>query len=260
MRLFTIIVAAIGLAAGCGGGGGGSSFQPSEDQSPSGFWEGTVDFSTGESLGISGLIAENNEAIFVLEDGQMLWGVASVSNNDEVTVNYTWSLFEETPDGFFVIDGTGRLTCTVVERVSMDCAFTATSSEGEPFEGVASVVYDDLYERDSSTAAIAGNWTDSETGEEVVSIDAAGRFFMQEPMSGCVFSGTVRPIDTGYNAYDVRLTIDGCDFEYALLNGMTFDGVAVLVDDLEPEDTLIMAVHTTIMEIAFGLPMEYRRL
>jgi len=259
MRLFIIILSAIGLAAGCGGGGGGSNFQPSEDQSASGFWDGTVDFSTGESLGISGVIAENNEAIFVLEDDQMLWGVASVTNRNQLAVDFTWTVppLTETPDG--AIDGTGTLLCTIMERVSMECTFTSTSSAGEPFEGVASVAYDDLYERDSSIAAIAGNWIDSETGEELLSIDGAGRIFSQDPISGCILSGTVRPIDTAYNAYDVVLTIDGCNVDFAELNGVRFDGLAALVDDLQPEDTLIMALHTQIMGFAVGLPAEYRR-
>ena len=260
MRFFIIVAAAMGLAVGCGGGGGGSSFQPGVDQSPYGFWEGTVDFTTGESLAISGVIAENNEAIFVLEDGQMLWGVASVTDRDQMAVDFTWAVppFTETPGG--AIDGTGALLCTVVERVSMDCTFTSTSRVGEEFEGVAGVSYEDLYERDSSIAAIAGNWTDSETGEELLSIDGAGRIFSQDPVSGCILSGTVRPIDTAYNAYDVVLTIDGCNVDFAELNGVRFDGLGALVDDLQPEDTLIMALHTDIMGFAVGLPAEYRRL
>jgi len=260
MRFFVIIPLAIGLAAGCGGGGGGSNFRPVEDQSPSGFWEGTVDFDTGESLGISGVVAENNEAIFVLEDGQMIWGFASVSNNNQVAVDYTWSmgLLNETPGG--AIDGTGALICTLVERVSMDCTFSSRSSVGEIFEGAGTVVYDDLYERDSSTAVVSGNWTDSETGEELLSIDAAGRIFSQDPLSGCILGGSIQPIDTSYNAYDVRLTINGCNIDFAELNGTTFDGLGALVDELEPEDTLGIAVHTTIMDIAVGLPTEYRRL
>lgn len=260
MRWLVMFASAVLLAAGCGGGGGGSSFQPG-DASPTGIWEGVLTFDTGDSVEFVGMIAENGEAIFVADDGQMIWGFAANVNGDQFSANYEWAL----PPGFMTpggaLGGTGELNCTFVERVSIDCDFTSTSTANEVFTGTAGASYNDLYDNDSSLTIVAGDWLDVETGTEVLSIDAAGTVFSQDALTGCVLSGTMMPIDPAYNAYDVSLVLDGCtDPDLALANGTHFDGLGAVGDDLQPRDTLLFGIHGEFMGVPIAIRGEYRRM
>ena len=107
MRWLVMFASAIVLASGCGGGGGGSSFQPAE-ASPTGIWEGVMTFDSGDSVELVGMIAESGEALFLADDGQMMWGSVSGVTSDQFTVGFEWAL----PPGFMTpggaLGGTGE--------------------------------------------------------------------------------------------------------------------------------------------------------
>jgi hypothetical protein len=261
MRFIVILAAAIGLVAGCGGGGGGSSFKPGEGEaSPTGIWEGVITFDIGESQEVVGLIAETREAMFITDDGLLIWGTAT-SDGNALDVSYEWAL----PPGFVTpagaFGGIGEITGTFVERVSIDGSFVSRSSEGEVFSGTVATAYNDLYEDGSSLAVVTGVWLDTETGTEVLSIDATGAVFSQDEATGCVLNGTILPIDTEFNAYDVSLILEGCaDPDLAPFNGTRFDGLGAVGDDLQPKDTLLFGAHGEILGVPIAIRAEYRKM
>lgn len=262
MRFIVICLAALAFVAGCGGGGGGggSTFVPTET-SPTGIWEGMINFDIGESAETVGLIAETGEAIFITDDGQMIWAAAPAADCGGFTAAYEWAVAPGTTTPGGAMGGTGQISCTCVERVSMDCGFTSTSSAGEVFTGTMGVTYDDLYEDDSSLSVVEGDWLDMETGMEVLSIDALGNVSSQDAITGCVLNGTILPIDPDYNAYDVSLVLDGCtDPVLVPANGTRFDGMGVVGEELQPQDTLVLGIHGEFMGIPIALPGEFRRM
>lgn len=260
MRWLVMFASAVALVTGCGGGGGGSSFQPG-DASPTGIWEGVLTFDGGDSVEVLGLIAETGEALFMTDDGQMIWASAASIEGNQFTADYQWALplGYITPEGAF--GGTGSIICTFAERVSIDCDFTSRSTAGEEFNGTMGASYDDLYDEDSSYAVVAGDWLDVDTGTELLQIDAAGRMFSQEPATGCVLSGTIVPINPAYNAYRVSLTVDGCtDPDLAPLNGTRFNGMGAVGDDLRPMDTLVFGVHGEFLGVPIPIIAMYTRI
>jgi hypothetical protein len=63
-------------------------------------------------------------------------------------------------------------------------------------------------------------------GDTIMNVDRAGQLSFQSVHSGCMGNGTVAPrLDGKFNVYDVTLTIENCNVQYAYLNG-EFEGLA----------------------------------
>ena len=223
------ILGACLLVAGCGGGSSDSSSPPPQvsNASPGGIWEGQIFFdSTSSSVEAVGVVTESGEMRFITEDGQQIWGNGTVTNTNQLSLNYSWvlPLGFTTPGG--ATGGTGTLTGTVAERSRIQGAFTSTSSAGEPDSGTVEVFYDDLYERDSSLGLLAGDWL-SVGDAELMTVDAAGRVFSQDPVTECVLNGQFSIVNASYNVYDVTLVFSNCATpETVILNGFTMNGLA----------------------------------
>lgn len=56
-------------------------------------------------------------------------------------------------------------------------------------------------------------------------VDGLGRMFFQNPENSCIGNGRIGDMVGGVSVWDVRLTIDGCNAEFAYLNG-DFQGLA----------------------------------
>lgn len=236
-------IAAISLSA-CGGGGGGGGGevtgpqpqQPVQNASPGGIWFGTL--STGEE--ILGLVTETGEFHFITTDSftQYFGTVSTVGNN--ATGQFTGY----TAVGWVFEDGstrgTGTITGTLQARSTFNANTTFRTSAGSTVSGSVALTYDTLYERDSSLAAIAGNFRDVTTGA-IVSINANGQAFAQNPSTGCVLNGTVSIIDSRYNAYRVEYTYSNCQGQNAILNGITLRGLATLDNTVSPELLIVGA-------------------
>lgn len=260
MRWLVMLASAVALVTGCGGGGGGSSFQPG-DASPSGIWEGVLTFEGSDSTEVLGLIAETGEALFMTDDGLMMWGSAASVDGNQFTADFQWALppLVVTPDN--ASGGTGTITCTFDERVSIDCDLTARSTAGEDFPGSLGASYDNIYEEDSSYAVVAGDWLDVVSGSELLSIDGSGNMFSQDSMTGCVLSGKIVPINPAYNAYRINLTLDACtDPDLAPANGTRFDGMGAVGNDLRPMDTLLFGVHGAFLGVPIPVMAIYTRI
>lgn len=238
-RVLFLLGAAL-LASACGGGGGGSngngSAPPVQNASVGGIWEGTDSVS---GLPVLGLATEGGDFHFIREDGVQYFGTATVSGSsvsarfDGVT-SIGW-VFE---DG--TTSGTGTFSGSVQARSTLSGSTSFRTSGGLQSSGTLSLRYDALYERDSSLQAIAGNFREPLFGY-VVNVSASGAVFSQDPDSGCVVNGTVSVVDARFNAYRVQYTYSSCSGADAVLNGVTFRGLATLDDRTSPEQLIVGA-------------------
>ena len=223
---------ALVLLASCGGGGGyggGNTSPPPANASPGGIWNGTESVS---GLQVTGLVDESGDFHFIRSDGVQYVGAAVTSGNS-ITANINgYTPFGTTfPDGS--THGTGTVSGTISARVSITANTSFTTDKGTVTNGTLNLTFNQLYNQPSSLATIAGNYTDTSSGD-TVSIDAAGVITAQDPNTGCVINGNVTIINASYNAYGVQITYANCVGAAAVLNGVTFNGLATLDTNTNP--------------------------
>ena len=228
------------LTTGCGGGGGGGSSQPAPppvtNASPGGIWEGTL----GTGQDVLGLVTESGEFHFLdANELAQYFGTVSVNANT-VSAQFTGyaALGSSFADG--TTRGTGSLTGTVQARSTFTATSTFQTSAGASNTNAINLTYNALYDRDSSLATIAGNFTDLRTGS-IVNINSSGVAFSQNPANGCVLNGSVSIINAQFNAYRVQYSYSSCQGPDAVLNGTTFRGLATLDNAASPELVLVGA-------------------
>lgn len=240
MRHSAAVLSCAVLMVGCGGGGGGGSSQsappPVTNASPGGIWEGTL----GSGQDIVGLVSESGEFHFLdLDELAQYFGTVSV---DENAVSADFTGYAAFGSGFSdgTTSGTGSLTGTVQARSTFTANSTFRTSAGNSNTNTINLTYNDLYDRDSSLATIAGNFRDLRTGA-IVNIDSDGVAFSQNPANGCVLNGSVSIINAQFNAYRVEYSYSSCQGVDATLNGATFRGLATLDNTGSPEVLLVGA-------------------
>ncbi len=163
----------------CGGGGGGAAPPPPPpviNASPGGIWEG-IDSDGGL---VVALVTETGRFHFIDEFGNQGSGILSVSNGNDVNGNF--QLVAQ--PGFTFPDGTTLADCalsgTVTERQTMSIIVNCTTTAGLQDQITVALVYDPIYERDSSLATFSGTYDD---GSGIVSdIAAVGTIFEQDPV------------------------------------------------------------------------------
>ena len=100
--------------------------------------------------------------------------------------------------------------------------------------GTFTLTYDATYERGSSLSLVSGNWSNSDPSgySHYVTVSTNGTFTGYNS-SGCTFSGTVKIIDSAYDAYHLdNVLIGSC----GAFNG-TYTGLGVLWDYSTTNDT-----------------------
>jgi hypothetical protein len=203
----TLIFAFVVLIAGCGDSIDGVSLSPAQSTPPTqagGVWYGSLaNDLTGESFALSGVITEDNtEGRFVTDGGQMfvLRDISGTGGEISATV----SAFAR-PEAAFLdgsIKTSGTLTGSLVERTRIEGDWSLNTGE----TGTVTLVYDDVYERGSDIARLAGIW-EAASGT-VYTVDALGEIFGQTER-GCVYWGRIYLIDATCNVYRVRIN-GGC--------------------------------------------------
>ncbi len=236
-------IAAIMMIAvsSCGGGGGGGATPPPPppaNVSPGGLWIG-VDSNGGDIVAI---VTETGRFHFLtLDDLSQGSGIISVSNVNNLSGDFQLV----TQLGFVFADGTTLANCTlsgtVTERQTMTVTVNCTTTAGLQSQSTATLNYDASYDRDSSLAAIAGNYQGISA---VLNITGDGTIFSQDAATGCVVNGQVGIIDAAFNAYDFGFTYNNCLGQEAILNGSTFSGIAALDNTGNPEVLIVTATGT----------------
>ena len=80
--------------------------------------------------------------------------------------------------------GTGTMSGTVQARSSVQAATQFRTDNGSSTSDTLSLTFDSLYNTPSSLAAIAGNYTDANTGTPIT-ISSSGTVFGQSAATGC---------------------------------------------------------------------------
>ena len=157
-------------------------------------------------------------------------------------------------------DGSSSATCTatgtIQERQSLAVTTNCTTDLGSTFSNSATLNYDSLYDRDSSLSVIAGNYDD---GGLVLNIAVNGVIFEQDPATACIINGQVSIIDSAFNAYDFSMTFSNCLGNFAILNGETFTGLAILDNTVAPEQ-LIAGMTGTVAGVTVSLVTSVPRI
>jgi len=224
---------------------------PPTDEALGGIWEGIDSTATG----IIGLSTESGKIHFINEDGQQGFGTAS-ADGTAVTIIYTLVA----QFGNVLIDGSDFADCvatgTIHERESLAVTTDCTTELGADFTTTALLAYNDLYDRDSSLATIAGTYNDFGT---ILTIDSNGVLFEQNALTGCVFNGQVSIIDSDFNAYNILFDISGCASAADIFNGSIFSGIATLDNTINPE-TLIAGLTGDVGGVTVAIAFEALRL
>jgi hypothetical protein len=187
-----------------------------------GLWRGNDPFS-GKPL--VGVIAENRQAVFMLQDGSQYFGAAGIKDE-----RLSAMLAVGNATG---LQGGVQIQATIKNGNSINGKVTLAPKTGTPKTGDISLAFDTLYTRGSSLAKVAGNYKNAANGA-VININATGVLFSQEEASGCVINGSVAVIDSRFNAYATRLSFSGCKGDKSALNGTNAGGVLFLDDTASP--------------------------
>jgi len=258
MKILILSLAVISLV-GCHGSEDGTlSFAPPPppppptDEAIGGIWQGT----DSDLTAILALSTESGRIHFINGDGNQGFGTAVVDGT-AVTINYT--LVPEF--GTMLIDGSTFATCsaagTIRERQSLSLTTNCTTELGAESTVSALLAYDNLYDRDSSLATIAGIYNDF---TEILTIDANGVLFEQNSLTGCVYNGQVSIIDSNFNAYDILLDISGCGSMTDILNGSVFTGIATLDNIPGNPEVLIAGLTGNVAGVTVAIAFEADRL
>lgn len=106
-----------------------------------------------------------------------------------------------------------------------------TTNEGDETWVLDLQPWRNYYVLSASLKDVAGQYQEelaefAPDGDTIMTVDQAGQLFFQSAHSGCTGNGTLAPhLDGAFNVYDVTLTIDSCNGQYAYLNG-EFEGLA----------------------------------
>ena len=257
-RIFSVFASVL-LLFGCGGSSSSSSPPPPvTNMHVGGIWEGTVTVAGFGTLELLGLVAEDGRAHFIQEDGTQYWGTVTASGN-QISANITGAV----PVGYVFQDGstsgTGTITGTIAERSTITASSTFTTTLGTVTNGTISMVFNPLYNRDSSLATVAGNYTNFfAPGSDAMNVSGTGVLFGQDPGTGCVINGTVGIIDPAYNAYQLQYSYASCTGGSSILNGSSFSGIATLDNTIAPEQA-IAGVQGTVGAVLYSIIFWYER-
>jgi hypothetical protein len=147
------------------------------------------------------------------------------------------------PDGSSV--GNVTIDGTLAQRTLMSGIYSTSTMESGSFE----LFYDELYERNSSLALLAGVWTaydDLGSPEVTFTVQSTGGFNGQNAQ-GCTSNGQFSIIDARYDLYAVRSTVSGCPI------AGDYSGFSLLADIGAANDAVMFAVDNGDIAILLGL-------
>lgn len=218
---------------------------PPANQLPGGLWFGTLTFDSAMgSEEVIAMISEDGEFRFITDSPIQMSGVLTVSGTSAsgdgrafASPGGIW------PDGSTV--GDVEIAATVDQRSSISGAYSTSTNESGSFD----LLYDPLYERDSSLAMLTGMWTaydDLGNPEVTFSIQGSGSFDGQNAL-GCTSAGQFSIIDARFDLFAVQSTVSGCAI------AGDYSGLAVVADLLALNDVMIFAVDNGTTTVLLGL-------
>ncbi len=228
----TAVLVAFGLAGCNSSTSSGSS--STTDQSAIGVWSGT-DSVTGDT--VVAIVNSGGQATFIRSDGVQFDGTVEVSGTTLAATVTGYTNFGQTfSDGSTY--GIGTLNGTVSTGSSLSASLTFTTNGNTSLTGTWSLSFEALSNTASSTAAVAGNYTDIATNA-TLAIASNGVMSEQNTANGCVLNGSISTTDSSVNVYQVSYTLEDCTGTYAPLNGVQFTGLAYVDTNASPTELVI---------------------
>lgn len=149
--------------------------------------------------------------------------------------------------------GTGTFAGTLDSQISLSGPLSFSAS-GTAYNSTWSLQYSSLSTIGSAVAAIAGSYTDVDTGVSpaptdsltgaTVTIAADGMITSTAATSGCVVTGTISTMDITLNIYEVTLTYSGCAGTWTDLNSASLTGYAIYNNGINPAQIVLGATGT----------------
>jgi hypothetical protein len=223
LQIVPLIAAATLVACG---GDSAPPVNPIQGVSPGGIWRGTE---SASGLAITGLVDETGAADFIRADGAQFRGQVFTSDN---SISLTADAYAEGDKTF--ADGSTRgswsMTGTIQERQTITATTTFVTAVGSSAQGTIALRFDQLYDRPSSLAAVAGEF--AQVNGLPYSIYPDGSISQSALI--CEASGQISIIDSAYNLYHVQLT-NSCDNGSGGHNVSNVSGLATLDNTVSPE-------------------------
>lgn len=217
----------------------GATQSPIADEEMGGVWFGTsTNDQGGPNIDMFAFSTDDGRIAAVsLTTGAQFIGNASVTG-DQLTGTVTGVA----PAGFVWLNGNSFTALSFSGQLSERTAISALwKSPSTNESGTLNLQYDSIHTRPSSSGKFQGTWVTIEniqlgtSGEllHVGLIDAnftlANGDFIGEDVAGCKFNGTIKPVDSQFNVYDVNVTVSSCIIGSDNLNGQ-YIGLGVLTD------------------------------
>jgi hypothetical protein len=244
--------AALALLWGCNGTSGSGSSGGSSDESATGVWSGTDSVS---GLAVTAFINSSGASAFVRSDGVLFTGTAQVSGSTLAATVDGYAAFPATFTDTSTY-GIGTLNGAVTTASTLTGTLSFTTNGGTAISGSWSLGYESISTNTSSTATVAGNYTDTVTGQ-VLSINSSGTMTEQNAggtnFSGCVLNGTISTSDSTTNVYEVSYTLSSCTGNAQVLSGVQFTGLASLNTAQSPAQLTIVVGGTATSGIGYGI-------
>ncbi len=234
-----MLLAALAVA-GCGGGGGGvpppvsPPITPPAAQSVGGIWFGRDSALQQVSI----FVAEDGEARITLRPGGAVvpsFGAGTLSLAAGNLVGGAFDVSGILAPGSLPTEDLGcSLTGTLAARQSMTVEVGCSDSAGIVYDEALTLMFESRYERPSSLAAIAGNYTlPVRSSTNTLNINADGTIFgLYDNGPRCTVNGRVSVIDPDYSLLAVTWTFSACTDPLGLYEGVEMSGFAQ--EDLAP--------------------------
>jgi hypothetical protein len=205
---------------------GGGSDDPIENES-GGIWRGTVAVADDSSYEAIGFISEAGELRFLRNDGEQT--VGTIQTNGSVgNKAFSGSIKSYAPIGeVYALNGQASISLSVSGFIAPKSSFSGDVTYNGIASSTVSFNYDDIYERDSSLAAISGIYSlsDGQGITETYTITSDGSITGSDT-TGCVSNGAIQVLDPDFNMYRISLVVSNC----GIVNG-SYSGLAALLDD-----------------------------
>lgn len=235
MRLNLFGTLMLACLSACSGGGSGSGVAVPPvlpvAQSPGGIWFGFD--SVGETVVF--YVAETGELRTSMHTQGSLFasfggGTVNVTANTVVNGSFELRGTLPLPPAQSSEDLSCSVSGSVLERQTLDVEIICSDSLGIVYDETVSLMYDGrIYERESSLAALAGNYT-LEFMPDTNSLSIAGDGTisgMYHNGARCMVNGTATAIDMSYTLLHITWTMSACTDLFGVFEGTEMSGFAL---------------------------------